>query len=117
MISQRRTGPYSALSTSSTLWMLLAELPIKGLAVIPPWRLAPSATSPLDIMSWRLRPTSSHRRVWSGRRNQISLGIQLIMRAPRAGLVFALNQSAQQIRGANSSAMISPSWNAPSRPG
>src|ERR1700737_3429069 len=28
MISQRRTSPYSALSASSTLWMLPAELPI-----------------------------------------------------------------------------------------
>ena len=31
MISQRRTSPYSALSASSTLWMLPAELPINPL--------------------------------------------------------------------------------------
>ena len=84
--------------------------------MIPPWRLAPSATSPrhhvlatppnVEPSSSVVRPPQSD-----------SLGIQLIMRAPRAGLVFALNQSAQQIRGANSSAMISPWWNAPSRPG
>src|SRR6266536_2268972 len=31
MITQRRTPPYSPLSASSTLWMLLAELPINPL--------------------------------------------------------------------------------------
>ena len=84
--------------------------------MIPPWRLAPSATSPRHhVLATppNVEPSSS---VVRPPQSDLARNPANHASASRR-VVFALNQSAQQIRGANSSAMISPSWNAPSRPG